>query len=125
MNDATGISVTGGTGTVYEDDGLEVRNGIHVVDTTEADFLDRKHITLRNRPYSLQSDGSYSKGVRSIVVTMPHELADGTRSFGVVRLSFELHPELTAAQINELRRLAAQVANDAETDNFFLYGSTK
>ena len=63
MNNATGISVTGGTAASFEDDGLEVKNGIHVVDQSVATKTERPHATFKSKGFALQPDGSYSKEI--------------------------------------------------------------
>jgi len=123
MSDSTGISVIGGATTAFDSDGSSVSNGVHLVDNSEANFLLRPHLTFKNRAYAKQSDDSFSKGLRSVVTTLPITLADGSISYQVSRQVFEIHPEATQAQINELRRLTAQTIIDDETDDFYFFGS--
>lgn len=125
LKGATGITVTAGIGTVFSDDGLDVKNGIHVVDTTEANFIIRKHLTFKNKGAQLLPDGTYSKGKRDFNVTAPFVLASGKTSFPVFRGTMELHPEMTAAQILELRILSCQAIMDAELDSYYSIGSVK
>lgn len=125
MKGATGITVTAGTSAVYTDDGLEVKNGIHVVDSTATNFITRPHATFKNKPAALQPDGSWSKGRRDFNITTPIVLASGATSFPVFRGTMELHPEMTAAQILELKMLACQIIMDAELAEYFSYGSIK
>lgn len=122
---ATGITVSDGTDTVWTDDGLDVKNGIHIVDSSSTDFITRPHGTFKNRPAQLQPDGTWSKGKRDFNITMPIVLASGATSFPVFRGAMEFHPEMTAAQILELRMLACQAIMDAELDAYFTYGSVK
>lgn len=122
---ATGITVTAGTATVFTDDGLDVKGGIHVVDSTATNFITRPHMTFKNKPAALQSDGTWSKGKRDINLTTPIVLASGKTAFPVFRGTFEIHPEMTAAQILELRMLACQMIMDAELNDFYSYGSVK
>lgn len=122
---ATGITTVGGTATPYEPDGLEVKQGYHCVDNTESNFILRPHFTFRNKPHQVQSDGTFSKGVRTVIGTTPILLADSTVSYQVGRVVFEVHPSATTAQVNELRRLMCQAICDSDTDSFYLYGSLK
>lgn len=126
MAGATGITVTAGTAAAFVDDGLDVKNGLHVVDATSTDFITRKHATFKNRPATPQADGSYSKGKRDINLTTPivHP-TNGKTLFPVFRGTFEIPPEMTAAQRLELRLLACQLIMDSETDDFYDFGSTK
>lgn len=125
MKGATGITVTAGTSAAFTDDGLEVKNGIHVVDSTATNFITRPHATFKNRPAQLQPDGTWSKGKRDINITTPIVLASGLVSFPVYRGTFELHPEMTAAQILELKMLACQSIMDADLNDYYSFGSIK
>lgn len=125
LKGATGITVTAGTSAVYTDDGLEVKNGIHVVDSTASSFITRPHATFKNRGAQLLPDGTYSKGRRDFNITTPIVLASGAVSFPVFRGTMELHPEMSAAQILELKMLACQCIMDSELVDYFSYGSVK
>jgi len=125
MKGATGITVTAGTNAVYVDDGLEVKNGIHVVDSTATSFVTRPHATFKNRGAALQSDGTWSKGRRDFNITVPKTLASGAITFPVFRGTMELHPEMTAAEILELKMLACQIIMDSELADYYSFGSVK
>lgn len=120
---ATGIVVNGGTATVFTDDGLEVKNGIHVIDAANPSFQTRIHGTFKNKSPQIQPDGTYSKGSRDLNFTTPILLASGRISFQVFRGSFEIHPEMTVAQILEMRLMACQCIMDAEFDAYYNAGS--
>lgn len=125
LNTPSSVAWTGGTATVFVDDGTPVATGIHVADQSSTDFRTRKHLTYKNRNPVKQPDGSYSKGRKSINVTVPIALADGSYSYQVARIEFEIHPELDAAGVSNLRHLAGQAILDSEVDNFFTFGSVK
>lgn len=125
LKGATGMTVTAGSGAVYVDDGLTVTNGIHVVDSSSTNFVTRPHATFKNRSHQLLPDGTYSKRKLDFNVTTPIVLASGAVSFPVFRGNMELHPEMSAAQILELKMLAAQLIIDAELADFYNYGSVK
>jgi hypothetical protein len=125
LKDPTSASWTGGVSASFETDGVTVAGGIHVADMTVADFRLRPHLTYKNRNPAQQKDGSFSKGKRDITLIIPIPLADGSISPQVFRGSFELHPELGAAGLSNLRHLAAQSILDADVNSFFTYGSTK
>lgn len=125
MKGATGITVTAGTAAVFTDDGLDVKNGIHVVDSTATNFVTRAHATFKNKPAALQPDGTWSKGKRDFNITTPIVLASGKTSFPVFRGNMELHPEMSPAQILELKMLACQAIMDSELNEFYSYGSVK
>lgn len=123
LKGATSISIVGGTAAVHSIDGLNVSNGVHVVDTTVADLTLIPHATFKSKPHALQANGSFSKGKRDINYTLPTTLANGDRSYQVFRGAFELHPELTTAQILEMRLMACQLIMDGELDSFYRYGT--
>lgn len=125
MKDATSISVTGGVAAAFTPDGQTVLNGIHIVDTSVVDVKERPHATFKNRGHALQPDGTFSKGKRDFNLTKPKTLASGKTSFQVFRGSFEIHPELSAAEVLQLRYEAAQMIIDGELDDYFVYGSVE
>jgi RNA-binding protein YlmH len=121
--DATSLTVVGGTDISYTEDGVEVTNGKHVSDVSEADFTIRPNITVRNRNPSLLASGQYSKAKRSITIVIPKKLADDSTSFNLVRMEIEIHPESTAAEVLDLVLQAAQLLSQTDTENFINYGS--
>jgi hypothetical protein len=123
QKDATGGTTTGGTAMALSSDGVDVKNGIHLADMSELNFIIRSNMTLRTRNPVLQNDGSYSKAKRYITIVVPKILADGSVSFPLRRIECEDHPEMTAAEITNLNMLAAQVFTDSDLANFLLYGS--
>lgn len=127
MNGATGVSVTAGTSLVFEDDGTPVNAGIRVSDQSELDLRLKKHLTFKNFNSQMQSNGTFSKARKFIILTIPFELADGSISYQVIRTEAELHPEFVAVAANLLnfRLLGAQVLTDAEADSFWAHGSTR
>jgi hypothetical protein len=125
MNDATGLSVTGGSAATFSSDGLEVKNGIHVSDDTETDLTIVPHATFKNKPHALQSDGTWSKGRRDINLTQPLLLASDKISYQVARVQMELHPEWSEAEVKEFRYRLAQFIIDSETDAFWYKGTVK
>lgn len=125
MKGATGITVTAGTSTAFVDDGLEVKNGIHVVDSASTNFITRPHYTFKNRSWSLQGDGTWSKGKRDVVYTQPKVLASTAVTFNVGRISLEIHPESTAAELLELKLMTCQAIMDADLTDFYSFGSVK
>lgn len=123
MKGATGISVTGGTSNTFSDDGLDVKSGIHVTNVTQTNFLERDHATFKNRPFRQNSDGSYTKGLRTFNYTMPITLNSGIISYQVFRGEAEMHPEMTAAQNLEFRLAICQLVMAGHLDGFWKYGT--
>jgi hypothetical protein len=127
LNEATAVSLTGGTGIVFEDDSTPVATGIRVSDTDETDLRLKKHVTFKNRNAQMQGDGSFSKARKDVILTVPFELADGSISYQVFRGQCELHPEFVAVAANlaNFRYLAVQTISDSELDKFYAHGSTR
>lgn len=123
LKNATGITVTGGSAAVFQTDGLDVKNGLHVVDTTEANFLLRNHMTFKNKAPVPVAAGKFSKGYRNFNVTTPIADVDGSILYPVFKGAIELPPIMTVAQILQLRLLACQAIMDAELDNYYVYGT--
>lgn len=122
----TSVAWTGGTATVFEKDGTPVATGLRVTETTETDPRLQMHVTFKSQPHQMQSDGTFSKSKRRFVVTIPFELADGTIDYQTFRGELFAHPEFmaVAGNLDNLRHLAGQCILDAETDNYYDYGST-
>lgn len=119
------IANTGGTAKVFADDGVTVPNGVHLVVPATVDFRVRESATFRYRPPALQSDGTWSRGKFLVSITAPKLLAGTiTRHVNnVFRLEADIHPESTLTEQQDLRKLAAQLLFDTDTDNFWVSGS--
>jgi hypothetical protein len=124
LEDASSMSVTGGTAVDYDEDSVEVQNGVHVADMDKA-FTVRPHLTLRARNPQLQADGTYSKGKRWYTLVIPKTLADGTTAFNLIRIEEEVHPETTEAEQLNLELQGAQLLSDSDLSDFRLNGSLK
>lgn len=117
------LANTGGTAKVFADDGVTVPNGVHLTVPATADFRVRENATFRYRPASLQSDGSYTRSQFTASVTVPKLLASGKFVNNTFRITGDIHPESTATEALDIRKLAAQVLFDSDTDNFWTAGS--
>lgn len=120
---ATSLTTVGGTATTFNEDGVEVKNGVHVADLAETDFTIRSNVSFRNRNPVLGSDGKYTKGKRFINLIVPKKLADLSIAFNLCRIEFEMHPEMSAAEVTNLRLLAAQLLSDSDVTSFIEVGS--
>lgn len=121
---ATGHTIVAGTDRIYVNDGLRVLKGIHVVDSSATNLLLATHATLKNTPFTQRADKTYTKGLREGNFTLPKTLASGLVDYQTFDWRFGLHPEITAAELLEIRMLAAQWILDAELDLFYRNGST-
>jgi hypothetical protein len=123
QQDATGGTTTGGTAMALSSDGQEVKNGIHVADMGESNFIIRTNLTLKTRNPVRQADGSYSKAKRFATIVVPKILADDSVSFNLVRIEVEAHPETTDAELTNLHMLGAQIFTDSDLTDFLKNGS--
>jgi len=120
---ATSMSVTGGTVKTYTPDGQTVTNGIHVADNSVSDFRVKPHITWKNRNPQRQTDGTYGKGKKDVIVTVPYlDATTGKVEFATARYSFEYSPIIPAATLKNTRYLMAQCLFDADSENFHVSG---
>lgn len=119
---ATSLSVTGGTVKTFTPDGQSVMNGIHVADNSETDFRVKKHITFKNRNPQRLSDGTYGKGKKDIILTVPYLDADGIVRFATFRYACEYDPVIPAATVKDGRYLMAQALFDTDIENFHAAG---
>lgn len=118
----TAASVVGGSAIVMKDDAAEIPNGIHVVDTSVATAALRPHSTFKSKAASY-ANGKVVKGKRDITHVRPKTMSDGTVSYPLCRIGFEIDPEMTAAELLELKMQAVQHIIDAELDDFYTYGT--
>ena len=116
---------TGGTAMIFEEDGVDVKNGVHLHVPAVTDFRVRPNVTFKNRNPSLLGDGTYSKGKRTISFVIPKELASGLVVFNLIRMEVEIHPETTAAEVLDLCLLGSQLLSDTDTQTFLGTGSLK
>lgn len=124
INTGGTIANTGGTAKVFADDGVTIPNGVHVSVPAVADFRVREHATFRYTPPALQTDGSYSRQKNVASLTAPKALASGKYANNTVRIEMDIHPESTSTEYADLRKMAAQLLFDPDTDNFWTAGST-
>lgn len=120
---ATGFTVTGGTDKVFSDDGQTVTNGKHMADFGTADFRVRPHITFKNRNPQKQTDGTFSKGKRETILTIPILKSNGTVGYNTWRYSQEYDAEISAATEKDGRFMMAQLQFDSETESFNAQGA--
>lgn len=120
---ATSMSVAGGTAKTHSTDGQTVTNGIHCIDTTVSDFRVQPHVTFKHRKPQRRADGSYTKGVRSVIATFPYLKMDGSVAFNVERYSAEYDPAVPVASQTNYRLRLAQMLTQPAFDGFHTTGS--
>lgn len=126
MSILTGATITpsGGTAKVFADNGVTIPNGVQLVVPATADYRVRETATFKYKAPTL-NDGVYSRDKKEISFTIPQILASGAVVFNVIRISREVHPELSAANASDFNKMACQLlAGDSDTDGFWATGST-
>jgi hypothetical protein len=116
-------STAGGAAQTFDRTSKPVTNGYEYTDVSETDFYARQSVVIKVKQPTLQSDGTYSKMRVTIQFVLPLTLADGSLSYGVGRAEIEYHPEASAANVAELREMAAQCCIAAGFDSVYDAGT--
>lgn len=119
---ATSLSVTGGTAQVFTPDGQTVANGVHVAAMAVTDFRVRPHISFKNRNPVRRADGTFSVGVKTVVLTEPYLHSDGRILYDTIEISRRTAPEIPASNQKNARYKAAQLLFDSDAENFNVGG---
>lgn len=118
------ITTTGGTTLNFAPSSQISLDGIELINTDEADFRIRKRITCRSKSPSYNSAANlWSKGKNFVTLIAPKILADLTVTFPTGRIELDYHPEMTAAERLEMRKLLAQSLLDTDFEKFWETGS--
>jgi len=118
------VTTSGGTALAFADDGVSISNGLHLIVPSDSDYQTRRSVTVKYRPPTLAAKtNSYGKDKKSMSLTLPQVLTDGSVVFNLIRIEREVHPSLAAASVVELNKLAAQLLTDTDTDAFWATGS--
>lgn len=117
------LSVTGGTPLAFATDGVAIQNGLHLIVPADS-FAVRRQATCKYRAAVLDvKTGKYGKDKKSISLSVPVTLGDGSVVFNTIRIEREMYPLEAAATAVELNKLGAQLLIDADTDSFWASGS--
>lgn len=122
-------AVFGGNTYNFVPDGTKIEGGIHLIDTLEANYLDRFQVVLKNKPTVLNNKtGQFSKEKRYMSISRPYtpEVGGtplvGQTNFNLGRLELETHP-LSPGDIWKLRVMIAMATLSPAMDEFFNKGS--
>lgn len=118
------VAASGGSAQVFADDGVTINNGLHLIVPADTDYQTRRQATVKYRQPTLDpKTGSYGKDKKSISYTKPTVLSDGRVVFNTIRIEREVHPTLSAADADELNKIAAQLLTDSDAASFWATGS--
>jgi hypothetical protein len=116
----TALSATGGTATPVISRGNTI--GLHNVvldDGSAFKDLTTMKFSSKDGTVSPSAPGGYTQARNSIVISRPKTLANLNTTKNTVRIDFSVDPETTAAEIDALRELAAQVMFSTSLDEFY------
>ena len=121
LKDAGVNSVTGGTDVTFRPDGLDIKNGIHLIDVGSTDFVTRMNFTAKYKQPTLNGAG-YSKDKKTITLVAPEVLPDGSVVFDLIRIEREVHPLSASGKAEKLNTLGAQILFDTDFVYFWANG---
>jgi hypothetical protein len=116
-------AATGGTSLVLTGDGTTIQNGKHFNVPATTNYATRQSATFKFRAPTVDSQGVYSRDKKEVSYNVPIVLASGKVANNVIRMSREVHPEMSAAAALDLNTIAAQLLFDSETADFWSAGS--
>jgi len=120
---ATSLTVVGGADQTFVQDGRKVVNGVNYVDTGEPDFFERDTIALKAIGSNSQSDGTYSKEKREVLLRDPYTDADYGNQVVLVRIYVEAHPNADSVRMLNARLRAAQILSGTSFTTYWTTGA--
>lgn len=117
------MAPTGGTDLVFAPDGITIQNGVHLTVPAVTSYASRPNATVKYKPVTINSDGSFSKDKKTVSYAVPMTTAAGTIVYNTIRIEREVHPEFSAANALDMNIVAAQILTDSEAANFWAAGS--
>lgn len=123
LKDGGTTATTGGTDQEFDQTPLEVVKGRNYADVDEADFLARQQVVITAREPKLQADGNFSKMRLRVQFVSPIVRNDGSVAYNIGRAEVEYDVESSAADVAELREMAAQCAISSVFDDVYTAGT--
>lgn len=117
------VSASGGTAQNFTPDGQTVANGVHLIDSSVADFRIRPTLTAKTSPPATQPDGSFTKDKRVVTYVEPFIDTKGVVQYDYIRIERRVHPESSAAKAVGLLTKGAQICIDSDFALFHSLGS--
>lgn len=118
------ITVSSGSTLTFTPTSQQTLDGIELINIEETDSRLKKTIVCRSKsPTYNSATNQYTKGKNFVVLKTPKILADLSTVFPTARIELDYHPEQTAAERLDVRKLLAQTLIDADFDNFWTTGS--
>lgn len=130
LNDALTTSpVFGGNAYQFGPTGQLIANGIHLVDTGEADYFNRFQMTVKNRPTTINmKTGALSAEKRTVVLSLPviPEILGTPQGvhFDSARLEITTNPSTGASgSMTKFRIMLAAFLLSTDADSYFAQGN--
>jgi hypothetical protein len=118
------VAASGGTALAFAKDSVAIQGGIHLIVPSDADYQTRRSVTAKVKPASINvKTGVYTKDKKSMSLTRPKVLTDGSVVFEVFRVEREMHPSSPAADALEMNSLGAQMIIDSDAAGFWANGT--
>lgn len=123
---STYVAPTGGAVFVYSQNAKPVKTGQSYANSAEADFFAREELILRAQYATLQNSGSYSHSRRFLLLNLPYiDSLDGvTLRRAQFKCESNVHPSVTAADLEQLRCQASELVGGAVLNDFWTAGQT-
>lgn len=117
-------SFTGGTARTLSTDSLQVKNGIHLIDASVADYTTRPNVYVAaTPPVYVPSEKDYTNAKKSVKGYFPKVTANGNVKAPSIEIIIRDNPTQTAAEVQEMVDFAIQVLADSDFANFRSTGS--
>lgn len=118
------LAPSGGSTLTFAPDGQTVQNGVSLIVPADPLFTTRRRCVFKYAPATVvQSTGGYKRESKSVSYTQPIVLANGQIAFNTIRVTREVHPEMTASNALDLNIVGAQLLFDSDVTSFWAYGS--
>lgn len=117
-------SFAGGVARTLATDSLQVKNGIHLIDTGVTDYTTRPNAYIAATPPAyIPSEKDYSNAKKSVKGYFPKVTANGNVKAPSIEVIIRDNPCQTAAEVQEMVDFAIQVLADSDFASFRSTGS--
>lgn len=118
----SGATITPSGGTAVPFTGAGIQSNVHtLVATGDASLLTRRSIvcSAKDPKVSPGAPNGYTQARATVVFKSPMELDNGNVTVNTVRIEVAYDAEASAAEVDELRIMAAQCLIDADFDDLY------
>lgn len=114
------LAPTGGTATGVISKGQSLDSHVTVLNDSSA-FIDQTLIafSIKDPKVSSSAPNGYTQARSSVKISVPLDLDNGNRTVNTLSISLSVDPETTAAEIQALLVLGAQLLFDSDCSDFW------